>query len=171
MWTDEGYRVVLFGHRDFSGHRMLEERLPPLLKELISAKPFVEIYIGRNGEFDRYAASIVKRVQKAVGKEHSELICVLPYLQKDVEHYADYYDTVMIPECIGRAHPKGAITKRNRWMVEQADLFVCYVERERGGAYAALKYAKRLGKPVLNLADKRFDGEEGKLFKDKGRGR
>ena len=26
----------------------------------------------------------------------------------------------MIPECIGRTHPKGAITKRNRWMVEAA---------------------------------------------------
>lgn len=52
----------------------------------------------------------------------------------------------------GKPHPKGAITKRNRWMVEQADLLVCYVEQDEGGAYAALKYAKKLGKKTINLA-------------------
>ena len=38
-------------------------------------------------------------------------------------------------------------------MVEQADLFICYVEREEGGAYTALKYAKKLEKEVINLAE------------------
>ena len=78
MWVDETYRVVLFGHRYFEGHRALDERLEPLLKEVIRTKPFVEIYIGRNREFDIYAASVVKRVQNAMGKENSEFICVLP---------------------------------------------------------------------------------------------
>ncbi|MBE6646325.1 MAG: DUF1273 domain-containing protein, partial [Ruminococcaceae bacterium] len=55
----------------------------------------------------------------------------------------------MIPECIGRTHPKCAITKRNRWMVEACDLFICYVEREDGGAYTAMKYAKKLEKKVI----------------------
>lgn len=43
-WVDDAYRVVLFGHRDFNGHRILDERLYPLLKELISTKSYVEIY-------------------------------------------------------------------------------------------------------------------------------
>ena len=79
MWVDNTHRVVLFGHRDFYAHRTLDEKLYPLLKELIRTKPFVEIYIGRNGEFDIYAATVVKRVQNAMGKENSEFICVLPY--------------------------------------------------------------------------------------------
>ncbi|MBE6536982.1 MAG: hypothetical protein E7673_03405 [Ruminococcaceae bacterium] len=149
---DKTYRVVLFGHRDFDGHKILEEYLYPFLSDLIRTKPFVEIYIGRNGEFDLYAAAIMKRVQKSMGKDNNELICVLPYPEKNVSYYEKYYDDVIIPECVEKTHPKGAITKRNRWMIEQADIFVCYVERETGGAYDALKYAKKLKKQIINIA-------------------
>ncbi len=153
MRMDQTYRVVLFGHRDFGGYRIVDEQLSLLLEDLIRKKSFIEIYIGRNGEFDIYAATVVKNVQNAIGKENSELICVLPYLERNIEYYEKYYDRVMIPECIEKIHPKGAILKRNRWMIEQADLFVGYVEREKGGAYSALKYAKKLGKQVINLAE------------------
>ena len=160
MWRDNTYRVVLFGHRDFNGHCILEKRISSLLINLISAKPFVEIYIGRNGEFDMFAATVVKQVQNEMGKANNEFICVLPYPEKDIEYYGTYYDSVIIPECIGKSHPKGAITKRNQWMVEQADLLICYVERESGGAFAALKYAKQLEKPIINLAQKEYVEED-----------
>ena len=158
MWINDIYRVVLFGHRYFEGHRVLDKKLYPLIGDLIRTKSFLEIYIGRNGEFDIYAASIVKRVQNALGKDNNELICVLPYTEKDIEYYEKYYDSVIIPDCVWKSHPKGSITKRNRWMVEQADLFICYVEREEGGAYTALKYAKKLQKQIINLAY--TEGEE-----------
>lgn len=154
LWSDHTYRVILFGHRDFYGHRILDELLDPLLKDLIRTKSFVEIYIGHNGEFDIYAATVVKRVQSSMGKANNEFICVLPYPQKNMKYYEEYYDSIVIPECAQKTHPKGAITKRNRWMVEQADLLICYVEREEGGAYTALKYAKKLGKQIVNLAEK-----------------
>ena len=155
MCLDGIYRVVLFGHRDFDGHTILEERLYPLLKDLIKTKAFVEIYVGRNGEFDVYSASVVKRVQKAVGKDNNELICVLPYKEKDIEYYEKYYDSVMIPESLVSTYPKAAISKRNRWMVEIADLVICYVQREDGGAYTAMKYAERLGKEIINFATRK----------------
>ncbi len=160
MWGEKIYRAVLFGHRDFSEHRMLEKRLFPLLRDLILTNYLVEIYIGRNGEFDLFAATIVKRVQNAIGKDNNELICVLPYSEKNIEFYEKYYDRVIIPECIEKAYPKGAIGKRNRWMAERADLLICYVQRERGGAYTALKYAKRLGKRIINLAENICDEED-----------
>ena len=156
MCADDTYRVVLFGHRDFEGHQILDEYLSPVLKELIRTKPFTEIYIGHNGEFDVYAATVIKRLGSSIGKEKHELICVLPYPNRNTEYYEKYYDSVMIPDCVGKTHPKGAITKRNRFMIEQADLLICYVERNEGGAYAALKYAKKLKKRVINFADKDF---------------
>ena len=55
---------------------------------------------------------------------------------------------------LGLSHPKFAITKRNEWMAEQADLILCYIERESGGAYKAVQYAKKLRKEVINLAEK-----------------
>ena len=153
MFGNQIYRVILFGHRDFDGHKVLDESLYRLLKEVIASQPFVEIYIGRNGEFDVYAATIVKRVQNEAGKENNEFICVLPYNEKNTEYYEKYYDKVIIPECVEASHPKGAIVRRNRWMVLRADLFICYVERKSGGAYEALKYAERLGKKIVNLSE------------------
>ena len=151
--TEDTYRVVLFGHRDFDGHRVLDETLYPLIKKLMLTKPFVEIYIERNGEFDIYAATVIKRAQKAVESYNNEFICVLPYRGKNIDFYEQYYDSVIIPECVEKAHPKWAIKKRNLWMVKQADLFLCYVERNEGGAYTALKYAQSLKKEIINLAD------------------
>ncbi len=114
MRIDQTYRVALFGHRDFGAHKMIEDQLYLLLKDMVRSNPFLEIYIGRNGEFDIFAATIVKRLQNAVGKDNNELICVLPYPERDMEYYREYYDNVMIPECIGKACPKGSITRRNR---------------------------------------------------------
>lgn len=149
---DSTYRIVLFGHRDFRAHSLLDEKLFVLIRDLIVEKPFVEIYLGRNGEFDCYAASLIKRVQKAFGNANSTLICVLPYFDKNICYYEAYYDSIIIPACLHNIHPKGAITKRNRWMVERADLFIGYIEQENGGAYQAMKYAQKLKKPIINLA-------------------
>lgn len=147
---DEIYRVALFGHRDFYAHRQLEDRLIPILRELIRKKKFIEIYMGRDGEFDTYSATLIKRVQRDYDDYHAiEFILVLPYDKKDREDFEKYYDRVDIPIS---AHPKLAITKRNEWMAEQADLILCYIERESGGAYKAVKYAEKLGKEINNLA-------------------
>ena len=146
------YKVALFGHRDLSEHQRVESGLSDILTNLIRTKQYVEIYIGRNGEFDIFAASVVKRVQKRLGGENSELVLVLPYGVRDIEYYEKYYDSIVIPECVEGAHPKGAITKRNRWMIQECDLLVCFVERDFGGAYEALKYARSLNKRIINIA-------------------
>ncbi len=147
------YRVALFGHRDFCQHKRLDNTLYLIIKDLLRTKAFVEFYIGRDGEFDIYAASIIKRVQTVMGAENSELNLVLPYIRKDINYYEKYYDRVSIPISV---HPKIAITKRNEWAVEQADLVICYIERKKGGAYAAMRYAELLGKKVLNLANDEY---------------
>lgn len=149
LTNEEIYRVALFGHRDFNAHRQLEERLVPLLEDLMRRKSLLEIHIGRDGEFDVFAASVVKRVQSRLGSNNCDLILVLPYGKKDIQYYEDYYDCVCTPIY---AYPKHAIAKRNEWMVERADLILCYIERESGGAYKAVKYAITLGKEVVNLA-------------------
>ncbi|MBE6694131.1 MAG: hypothetical protein E7589_05140 [Ruminococcaceae bacterium] len=146
------YKVTLFGHRELYEHRKIEEKLTAIFLDLLRERQYVEIYIGRNGEFDIFAASVLKRIRKRVGDSNYGINLVLPYTNKDIEYYEQYYDSVMIYECIGKIHPKGAITKRNRWMVEQCDLFICYVEHKGGGAYTALQYAEKLGKKIINIA-------------------
>ena len=118
------YRVAFFGHRRIDRLGEIEEKLVPILKELILTKEYVEFYIGRNGEFDEFVASLIKRVQKQLDRGNSTLILTLPYTVKDIEYYAEYYDEIVIPDVVGNAHPKGAITLRNKWVAEICDLIM-----------------------------------------------
>lgn len=145
------FTVSLFGHREIDNLRQLDDKLAPLIKEIIQAKPYVSFLIGRNGEFDEYCASIIKRAQKEVGKENNDLTLVLPYTVAKIEYYEKYYDDIIIPEKVYGAHPKSAITLKNRWMIEESDLVIIYIKRKSGGAYTAMKYAKRLNKTIINL--------------------
>ena len=61
---------------------------------------------------------------------------------------------IVIPSELIGIHYKAAIKKRNRWMVDQADKILAYIYRDFGGAFDTVKYAFRMGKPVLNLAPK-----------------
>ena len=38
-------------------------------------------------------------------------------------------------------------------MVDRADLLICYVEKEFGGAYQTMQYALKTGKKVINIYD------------------
>jgi len=117
MFWDKPYRVAFFGHRYLDELRKVDDRLFPILKELIRQKPCVEFYIGRDGEFDEYAASLIKRAQKEEGKDNNVMILVLPYSKANMEDYEKYYDEIIIPDACYGKHFKGAITERNKWMV------------------------------------------------------
>ncbi len=153
----EIFTVSLFGHREINNLKELEARLVPVIKELIKTKEYVSFLIGRNGEFDEYAASFIKIARREAGEENSDITLVLPYEVKDFEYYEAYYDSIIIPYTVCQAHPKRAITHRNRFMIERSDLVIVYVERALGGAYNAMKYAIKTDKRVVNLLD--GDGE------------
>lgn len=38
-------------------------------------------------------------------------------------------------------------------MADRADLVICYIEHNEGGAYKTVKYASEQNKPIINLAD------------------
>lgn len=151
------FTVSLFGHREIEDLRRMEYQLEPIVRELMQKKQYVAFLIGRNGEFDEFAASVIKRVQRDRGKENSDITLVLPYPVASMMHYEEYYDGIIIPDAVHGAHPKAAISLKNRWMVEQSDLIVVYAEREGGGAYAAMKYAKGLNKRIINLYEMPYD--------------
>ena len=148
---NEFLTVTLLGHRDLCEHLSVERQLYSLLSDLINSGYCIDILIGRNGEFDVFCASVIKRIQRELGKENISETLVLPYKLKDLEFYEKYYDGVVILDT-EKTYPKGRIELRNRFMIERSDLVICYVNREKGGACAALKYAKKLNKRIINLA-------------------
>jgi hypothetical protein len=150
---EKPYTVCLFGHRRIDDFILPEQNLRSTLSSILQAHSCVEFLIGRNGEFDTLAASAIKGLQKRY-EGIGELVLVLPYKVADIPYYEAYYDAVQISEKAQQAHPKAAITLRNQEMVDRADLVVVFVEKQYGGAYAAMQYARKQGKAVLNLAKK-----------------
>ena len=128
-----------------------------LIRKLILEKEYVEILIGRDGDFDQIVSSSVLRAKRDYRDDNSELIWVMPYpkaeYSNDADSFDEYYDRVEVCEESAGAHPKAAIQIRNRHMVDRSDLVIFYVDHESGGAYQTLQYAKTTGKSVLNLAE------------------
>ena len=147
----ENFTVSLFGHREIIDDFAVEDALDRIVRGLLREHMYIEFLIGRSGEFDECAASVMKRALRAMGEERGNLTLVLPYRVGEIRSYESYYHGVCIPDCVERVHPKGAFERRNRWMVDRADLLIVYVGRPSGGAYKTVLYAQKKGKSILNL--------------------
>lgn len=146
----EIYRVSMIGHRiveDFD----IEEKLYDLFCDMLRTKEYVEFYLGRNGDFDIMAASVIKWLQKNFRDDNSVMILVLPYPVKDYEDYEKYYDEIVIPKELYGVHPKAAITERNRWMVTNTDVLVAYIRNESDGTAACVRMAEQLGQAIIKI--------------------
>ena len=151
------YTVAFFGHRYIDNPFLIEERLEEQIYKLLSEHEYVDFLIGRNGDFDQYVSSTVLRVRKRYRDDNSSLILMLPYPTAEYlnneESFHNYYTEVEISYAASKAHPKSAIQIRNREMVDRADLVLCAIERQSGGAWQTVQYAMKQEKPVINLFD------------------
>ncbi len=152
----EIFTVAFFGHRYIDDVFLAEEHLEQQIYNLIKEKQFVEFLVGRNGEFDKFVASCVLRVRKKYRDDNSTLVLILPYLTAEYlnneKYFLEYYGEIEISQKASFTHPKAAIKIRNREMVDRADLIICFVQHNSGGAWEALKYAKKQGKRIINIA-------------------
>ena len=153
----EIFTVAFFGHRYIDNLFKVEELLEEQIRKLIKEKEYVDFLVGRNGDFDQCASSTVFRVRKNVRDDNSSLILVLPYPTAEYlnneDYFHNYYSDVDISYAASKAHPKSAIQIRNREMVDKADLIICFIEENTGGAWQTVKYAIDQNKTVINLAE------------------
>ena len=62
----------------------------------------------------------------------------------------------IFPEGMENGPPRFAIDRRNRWMIDQADHVICYVQKTWGGAYNYVRLARKKGKVIHNLGKVQF---------------
>ena len=143
-----------FGHRDV--YQNIDAKLTEVLEDLIINQGVDTFWTGGIGQFDGKFAGAVRGLKHKYS--HISLILVKPYfsgeLNTNKEYYEIFYDDVVIPDVLMGVHPKRAITKRNRYMVDCSDYIVTFVHRDFGGAYDTKKYAIKQNKPVFELSDK-----------------
>ena len=150
------YTVSFFGHREIENALEVERKLEAKITELIQTKQYIEFLVGREGEFDILAASVVRRVKKQIDYGNCSLIWVLPYMKAEFrdneKEFLEYFDDVEICEQSAKAHFKLAMQIRNRAMVDRADLVICCIQHKSGGAYKTVQYAQKQGLTVINIA-------------------
>ena len=105
-------------------------------------------YVGNNGNFD----TMVRRQLEDLSQTYPITYnVVLAYLPTTKSEYDDYANTIL-PEGIETTPKRFAISYRNKWMIEQADIVVTYVTHSFGGAAQFKEMAKRQGKTVIELS-------------------
>ena len=144
-----GTTCCFFGHRDvFSS---VEDFLYSKICYLIKNENVTEFLVGDHGDFDKAAASAVRKAK--LNYTNVKLTLVRPYFSEELNtnkaFYKTLYDDIVIPSEAAQSHFKAAITNRNKWMINQSDFCIFYVFRENGGAYTALKYAEKQNKNII----------------------
>ena len=151
------FSVAFFGHRYVANIIKVENLLEEQIRRLIDENEYVDFLVGRNGDFDQCVSSSVLRVRKNHRDDNSALVLVLPYPTAEYlnneDYFHEYYTDIEISNAASVAHPKSAIQIRNREMVDRADLTVCCIEYEKGGAWQTLQHAMEQGKTVTNLVN------------------
>ena len=137
--------VTFCGHSTIYNQEEVSKRLDHIIDSLI-VEGATQFLLGGYGQFDMLAA---RRVAKAkLLHPGLESILVIPYL--DRKYDSKLYDRTLYPS-LEQVPLRFAISKRNEYMVDAADIIVAYVNHEWGGAAKTLEYARRKNKDVRSL--------------------
>ncbi len=147
--------VTFCGHSQYTKSGEDEEKIISLLTELIGNHR-AELYLGGYGDFDEFARQCGQKYQKS--HPNTKLVFITPYItpsfqKKHLVYKKELYDDIIYP-ALEKVPLKFAISYRNKWMVEQADYVIAYIEHDFGGAYQTYKYAKRKSKSVFNITNR-----------------
>ncbi len=148
--------ITFIGHRTLYNRNDLYEKVSETIFERATHSETVSFYCGGYGEFDQLCARVSRSVKET--KPNSEVVFITPYItesqQKNLRDLlkSNLYDAIIYPP-LENVPLKFAISKRNEWMVNQADLIIAYVTHTHGGAYKTLEYARRKKKQIINLAE------------------
>lgn len=139
--------VTFCGHGEFYGEEAVVRWLRETVEDLIR-RGADDFLLGGYGGFDACAASVVWELKKKYPAIRSTL--VLPYLDRAVD--ASKYDGTLYPP-LEKVPRRFAISKRNEYMVNEADVVVAYVTHGWGGAATTLAYAKRKKKEIISYEE------------------
>lgn len=137
--------VTFCGHKEIVDTSTVRAAVDEILCGLV-AEGADYFLLGGHGGFDSLAAHAVYDLKRDNPQIHSTL--VIPYLNRDYD--TKLYDDSTYPPLEG-VPLKFAISKRNEWMVDQADVVVAYVKHSWGGAAATLRYAESKKKRIIRI--------------------
>jgi len=142
---------TFFGHRECCGldKAVLRSAIEDLIKQGTT-----EFLVGNHGQFDGMVFSCLQDLSKAYPEISYSV--VLAYLPTRKEAYDLYQGHSFYPEGQELGPAKYAIHRRNRYLIRQADICMCYVNQTFGGACKFGRMAKNHGLRLINLGSARL---------------
>lgn len=144
------------GHSNKSYYDIYDQLKTEIIK--MADRGVTTFFSGGYGDFDLTCIAAVGEIKKDFPRIKNYI--VLAY--RDETHISKYeficnrYNAETLYTLEDYVIPKFAITQRNKWMVDNSDYMIAFVDYTWGGAYTTLKYAKRKNSNILkiiNLAD------------------
>ncbi len=153
----------------FTGHREIVDKETVLKRiyntiSVLHKNGTVNFISGMAKGFDMLAA----RQVIALRSKYSDvrLICALPCRDQTVlwdESEAIAYSAILDMAdkivYVSQFNQKGAMLKRDRYMVDNSDIVIAHLTKSSGGTYYTVKYANEKGIRVINLADRAYAGD------------
>lgn len=149
----------------FTGHRIIpsgmEQKLIRVTEKVVenSIKSGYR-YFGVGGAlgFDTIAALVVLKLRDSYPS--IKLILVLPCLNQtrgwsteDIEIYENIKKQADKIVYTSKEYTRGCMHKRNRHLVNNSSLCICYLTEEKGGTYYTVKYAQENQLAVVNVVE------------------
>ena len=134
----------------FFGHRDASEKVVFALKEVIESlikKGIKSFYVGNNGNYDLLVQSVLSDIKKA--NIDIDFKIVLSYLGEKA--ITDNQDKTIFPEGLENVLRRFAISKRNDWLISNANIVVVYYTNTFSNSYKLAQKATKKNLNIINL--------------------
>lgn len=141
--------VAFVGHRAWWKSVDVDDKLKVTIEELIN-KGYNTFFDGNHGAFDKKCLKFVLELKHKY--PHIKVVKIFAYYHPEKRFELEpWYDESIYPD-LETVHYKQTITKRNEWIVDNCDILVCHiVNTSQSGAFNMVKYARKIGKPIIYL--------------------
>lgn len=137
--------VTFFGHRDTK--KEIEPTLRSTLIDLIENKNASLFFVGNHGNFDAMVRRQLKDLSNIYPIKYFVVLAYMPTKNQQID-----YENTILPEGVEATPKRFAISFRNKWMIDKADIVVTYVLHTQGGASQFKELALKKGKQIIELS-------------------
>lgn len=151
--------ICFTGHRDIQSEDKVKARLFSLIEEYIK-NGYETFYAGGARGFDNLAAEVVASLREKYPQVR--LVIVLPFPSHyrheenwngdEIKKYKSVLKMADDVVTLFKEYKSGSYFKRNRYLVDNADICIAYYRRNGSGTAYTVKYAGTCKKEVINLA-------------------
>ena len=143
--------VAFCGQADYSERFNYHDQIIGLLEEIVGDQP-CDFYLGGINHFDHLMRRYCAEYQKT--HQHTALFLIVPNLgqiYRADSMITDLYDAILYPS-IEPLPYADAFSRRDRWMVDRADVVITSLQNDRISENKIYQFALEKNKQIFNFS-------------------